>query len=152
MFRLNARLILIIILLFIGIFFLSGCYTIVGYPADVREGITEKHDGESYKYDYEYYESPYYLDYGYYYLPYPYYYDRYSYWYRPWYYDGGYYWDDDYHYNYTPEKKPEIRKRSVMESPRTDNSVNRQKEPVIDSSNEKQSSSDDNERSNRRHK
>ncbi len=151
MFR-HTRSIIVLTALFLVVLSLSGCYTIVGYPPDARESMGKRHGEKAYR-DYEYYESPY-LEYGEYYLYdfYPYYYDSYSYRYRPWLYDGGYYWDDDYQ-SYAPEKKPEVRKRSVIEPSRTDNSTYRQqKEPAKDDSNEKQNSSDDDKKSNRRYR
>ena len=151
MFR-HIRLIIVFIILFLAVLLLSGCYTLIGYPPDAQESMGKNHSEKAYR-DYEYYENPY-LGYGEYYPYdfYPYYYDSYSYWYRPWLYDGGYYWDGDYQY-YAPEKKPEVKKRSVIESPRTDNSVNRrQKESVKDDSKENQSSSDDDKKSTGRYR
>ena len=149
MFR-HTRLIIVFIVFLLVVLLLSGCYTLIGYPPDTKESMGGRHSERAYR-DYDYYESPYYLDYGYYYLPYPYFYDRYSYWYRPWLYDDGYYWDDDYHYSYTPEKKPEVKSRSVIGPRRTDNANNRQqKESAKDNSEEKQNSSDKDNKSNRR--
>jgi len=110
MFRLNKRLIIISVAIFLMALLLSGCYTLIGYPPDAKESMEKKHGERSYR-DYEYYESPYIYDGEYYFYDFFPYYGTYYYWYRPWW-DHWYYWDDGYYY-YTPEKKPESHKRGT---------------------------------------
>ncbi|MGQ9610195.1 MAG: hypothetical protein ACUVWN_12910 [bacterium] len=97
-----------IIIFIIFIFFISGCYTKVGYTPNLEDRISEERKDidrwESYTYREYYY--PFYFDYYDFYFPY-YWYPRY--WYKPlW-----YFWDD---YYYVPEKKPEIRQRDSINS------------------------------------
>lgn len=118
------RLTAILAFLFMAVL-VSGCYTVVGYPSPVEEGIAEEETAE--ERTYEYYES----EYG---RPYP-YYDSYyglgsyyglwypsSYYYRgrPWWNYGYYYpryYYDDYYYRgyYAPEKRPDTKRRGASE-------------------------------------
>jgi hypothetical protein len=114
----------IVILILLGVVvFTSGCYTIVGYPQAVEEGIAEqiaeeepaseliyRHYGSyrPYSYYWNYYDSYYGLlsprsYYGY--------YDDYWYYPRRYYNDYYYYWD--YDGPYAPQKKPETRNRGA---------------------------------------
>ena len=110
---------------------LSGCYTIVGHPSAVEEGIVDAETEEIVEDRvYEYYGPeygrtyPYYSDY--YGLWYP---NSYYYWNGPrWYYDHyptrRYY---DYDGRYVPEKKPEIRRRGATDTWRSLRSGDRSK-------------------------
>lgn len=93
----------------------SGCYTMVGYPLGVEEGIIEEGttQGRIYR-DYDYYYDRPYSYYGNYYDPYYGLYSPYSsYWnYSGRYYDDRYYWDYDDHY--VPQKKPETKHRGAF--------------------------------------
>ncbi|MFC1712323.1 hypothetical protein ACFL6S_01575 [Candidatus Poribacteria bacterium] len=107
---------------------ISGCYTVVGHPSPVEEGIAKegttegqprRHYFESeYEYDYPYYGGYYGLDpyYGswypgsYYYGGY---YGGYSRWYNGYSYYPRYYYDDDHYY--IPENRPETRRRGASE-------------------------------------
>ena len=121
------RLIAISALLLMAVL-ISGCYTVIGHPSPVEEGIVEKETAEEqiYRYDeseyerpYPYYDSYYGLD-SYYGFWYP---GSYYYWDRPWrnygYYSPRYYYDDHYYDYYAPEKRPETRRRGPSELRRT---------------------------------
>jgi hypothetical protein len=109
-----------VLTLLVIVAFVSGCYTIVGYPPEMEGSIAEGEPAESRYYDYyDYYnDSPYsyYRDYSY-----PYYYGFWSPYYRDyswWYYDDYYYRYRDYDHRYVPEEKPEIRRRGTTEPKR----------------------------------
>jgi hypothetical protein len=113
-----------VIALLIMALFLSGCYTIVGYP---EEGMVaeERSDTRYYRYDdYDGGYSSYYYDYydPYYNLWYPYSPYSYYYWYRhPWWYYDDYYYYNDYDDKYIPERKPDAKRRGssdVRRAPR----------------------------------
>ncbi len=112
---------------------ISGCYTVVGHPSPVEEGIAKegtaggqprRHYFESeYEYDYPYYGGYYGLDpyYGSWYPGSSYYggyYGGYSRWYNDYNYYPRYYYDNDDHY-YIPENRPETRRRGASELRRT---------------------------------
>ena len=102
--------------------FVSGCYTIVGYPPEAMEGVMVEESTEEPVYmDYGYYRSYPYSYYRDYYDPYygllsPYYYHDYyydDYWgYSRLYYGNHYYGYSGYDGYRAPEKKPEVKYRS----------------------------------------
>lgn len=110
------RLAVILAFLIVAIF-MSGCYTIVGHPGAIEEGIISEEVVEHKLY----YESQYDRPQPYYwgvYAPDPYY----SYWYP----NSYYYWNSPQRYYYNnspwyydalsvPEKKPEVKKRGATE-------------------------------------
>ena len=113
------KLVVALVFLF-TVILVSGCYTIVGHPSVVEEGIVDAETEEIVEDRvYEYYGPeygrtyPYYLDY--YDLWYP---RSYYYWNGPrWYYNDyptRYYYDYDGHY--VPEKKPETKRRGATDT------------------------------------
>lgn len=119
--KVNRFPVVILALIFISAF-ISGCYTLVGYPPEMERGATEVEPAESQVYRYRgYYDTYPYSYYQDYYDPY------YNYWYPRYYYRDYYPWRyyDDYYYRdyggrYVPGKKPETRRRGVepQRSPR----------------------------------